>query len=58
MVCNVTTLEHLFYHSTVQAILFLAPLLFNQMLEEDRGVNRVVRPVLHYSVALIKLLLQ
>jgi hypothetical protein len=26
----------------VQAILFLAPLMFNQMLEEDPTVNRVV----------------
>lgn len=34
---------------SVQAILFLAPLAFNQMLDEDTKVNRLVRHPLHPS---------
>ena len=36
---------------TVQAILFLAPLAFNQSLEEDSRVNRLVRVA--YSIELL-----
>jgi len=35
------------YSYSVQAIIFLAPLAFNQVLEEDPRVNRLVRVLLN-----------